>query len=217
LLTRSGYFTLAAAALAATTLAGCDDFNRAIGREKVVPDEFAVVSRAPLAIPPDFSLRPPRIGAQRPQETPPVDQARQTVFRAGEDQQTTLPPAADQRSPGEGELLREAGAANAPTDIRQLVDTEAQSSSEFSDSFVDKLAFWRKDKPGPSDQVIDPAQETERLKGLKDTKDTKDTGAAAGTAAGGAAPAATPTGLASAPTIERTKPASSSSWFGSLF
>lgn len=219
MLIRSGYFALAAAALAAASLAGCEDFNRAIGREKVVPDEFAVVSRAPLAIPPDFSLRPPRIGAQRPQETAPVEQARQTVFRAGEDQQTTLPPAADQRSPGEGELLREAGAANAPTDIRQLIDTEAQSSNEFSDSFVDKLAFWRKDKPGPSDQVIDPSQETERLKGLKDgkdTKDTKDTGAS-GSPAANATAAAAPAGLASAPTIERTKPASSSSWFGGLF
>src|SRR5665213_82016 len=83
--------------VAATPLGGCDSINRALGREKVVPDEFAVVSRAPLAIPPDYSLRPPRIGALRPQEAAPVDQARQTVFRAGEPQ-TALPPAADQRS-----------------------------------------------------------------------------------------------------------------------
>lgn len=201
---RSRYFALAAVLLAAPSLAGCQDFNRAIGREKVVPDEFAVVSRAPLAIPPDFSLRPPRIGVQRPQEAPAVEQARQTVFRAGEDQQANLPPAADKRSPGEGELLREAGAANAPTDIRQLVDTEAQTANDMSDSFVDKLAFWRKEKPGSPDQVIDPAQEAERLKGVKD----------AGKPAGAAATA----GLEGLPTIERTKPAaSSSSWFGSLF
>jgi len=211
LLNRSGYFALASAVLAAASLGGCQDFNRAIGREKVVPDEFAVVSRAPLAIPPDFSLRPPRVGAQRPQEAAPVDQARQTVFRAGEDQQATLPPAAEQRSPGEGELLREAGAASAPTDIRQLVDTEAQSSSELSDGFVDKLAFWRKDKPSAADQVIDPTQEAERLKSLKDAK-TANPPANAATQA-----QAAPTGLASAPTIERTKPASSSSWFGRLF
>jgi hypothetical protein len=198
---RLQYFALAAAAVAAS-LSGCQDFNRAIGREKVVPDEFAVVSRAPLAIPPDFALRPPRVGVQRPQETAPVEQARQTVFRAGEDQQSSLPPAADKRSPGEGELLREAGAASAPNDIRQLIDTEAQSSNDMSDSFVDKLAFWRKDKPGSTDQVIDPGQEAERLKGLKDV---------------GKAPAPATAGLASAPTIERTKPAASSSWFGNLF
>jgi hypothetical protein len=170
-----------------------------------------------LAIPPDFSLRPPRVGVQRPQETAPVEQARQTVFRAGDDQQTTLPPAADKRSPGEGELLREAGAANAPTDIRQLVDTDAQTSSELSDSFVDKLAFWRKDKPGPLDQVIDPTQEAERLKALKDVKAPNAPATAAATQGQTTQAQAAPAGLASAPTIEPTKPASSSSWFGRLF
>src|SRR5271163_1852985 len=97
---------LGALLLAAASLGGCDDFMRAIGREKVVPDEFAVVSRAPLAVPPDFSLRPPRIGAQRPQEVAAVDQARQTVFRAGAQGDSALPPAAGARSPGEDELLR---------------------------------------------------------------------------------------------------------------
>ena len=135
-----------------------------------MPDEFAVVSRAPLAIPPDFSLRPPRIGAQRPQEQATVDQARQTVFRAGEDAKSNLPPAAEQRSPGEDVLLRDAGAAGAPSNIRQLVDTDASSSGDLSDSFVDKLAFWRpkEQKLGATDNVIDPAQEAERLKDQKD-------------------------------------------------
>ena len=33
-----------------------------------MPDEFAVESRAPLTVPPDFDLRPPEPGAPRPQE-----------------------------------------------------------------------------------------------------------------------------------------------------
>lgn len=188
----------------ATALGGCDAFNRAIGKDKVVPDEFAVVSRAPLAIPPDFSLRPPRIGAQRPQEQAPVDQARQTVFRIGEDAKATLPPAAETRSPGEGELLKEAGAAAATTNIRQLVDTDATSPTDMSDSFVDKLAFWRKDdQPAPNDAVINPVQESERLKDQKDQKD------------GQAAP--TPSPLVGAAVIERTKAQTSSGWFSWLF
>jgi hypothetical protein len=198
-------FCVLAALLAATALAGCDSFYRAIGKEKVVPDEFAVVSRAPLAIPPDFSLRPPRIGAQRPQEQAPVEQARQTVFRAGEDAKTNLPPAAEQRSPGEGMLLREAGAGGAPSNIRQLIDTDASSTNAMSDSFVDKLAFWRKEqKPGAPDAVIDPVQEAERLKDQKDQKDGK------------APPPAAP--LAGVPVIEKTKAGGSSTgWFGWLF
>lgn len=189
------------ASASATALGGCDAFNRAIGKDKVVPDEFAVVSRAPLAIPPDFSLRPPRIGAQRPQEQAPVDQARQTVFRVGDDASANLPPAAEQRSAGEGELLKEAGAAGATSDIRKLVETDATSQNDLSDSFVDKLAFWRKDdKPAPNDAVINPVQESERLKDQKDQKD-------------GAAPAP----LEGAAFIERTKAQTSSGWFGWLF
>jgi hypothetical protein len=191
---------LGALLLAAAALGGCDDFMRAIGKEKVVPDEFAVVSRAPLAVPPDFSLRPPRIGALRPQEVAAVDQARQTVFRAG-GQTDALPPAAEQRSPGETELLKEAGAANAPDNIRQLVETDATTRDDMSDSFVDKLAFWRKEqKLGPTDQVIDPTAEAQRLKDQKDAKSPD-----------------APSAFEAAPTIEKTKPTATSSWLGWLF
>jgi hypothetical protein len=182
-------------ALAALVLGGCDSFYRAIGQEKVIPDEFAVVSRAPLAIPPDYSLRPPRFGEQRPQEVTAQEQARQTVFRVGDDQAANLPAPADQRSPGETELLKDAGAADAPKDIRQLVDTDA--SQQMSDSLVDKLAFWRKDdKPGPTDAVINPVAEEDRLKSADGTSPTPE--------------------LAGKPRIERTQD-NNSSWFGWLF
>lgn len=44
--------------LAGGVLAACSDFRKAIGREKSSPDEFAVMVRAPLSLPPDFTLRP---------------------------------------------------------------------------------------------------------------------------------------------------------------
>ena len=39
-------------------LAGCSDFRRAVGSEKSSPDEFEVVLRPPLSLPPGFSDRP---------------------------------------------------------------------------------------------------------------------------------------------------------------
>ena len=45
------------------------------------PDEFAVVTRAPLSMPPDYGLRPPRPGAARPNETSPRDDARSKLLR----------------------------------------------------------------------------------------------------------------------------------------
>ncbi len=158
--------------------------------EKVVPDEFAVVSRAPLAIPPDFALRPPRPGAAPTQETSPTEQAKQTIFRAGEQQ--AMLPGAENLSAGENALLKQAGAANASPDIRQTITKEArEAASPVDQSFVDKLLFWRSpdsDVP-PVDAVIDPQLEAQHLKDAK--------------AAASASP--TPPGMAGAPTIERLK------------
>jgi hypothetical protein len=48
----------------------------ALGMGKRSPDEFAVVRRAPLIVPPDFELRPPEPGAPRPNIGRTSDQAR---------------------------------------------------------------------------------------------------------------------------------------------
>jgi DUF3035 family protein len=58
-------------------LGGCarGTVQNALGIGKRTPDEFSVVQRAPLVIPPDFELRPPRPGEARPQ-TSTSDQAR---------------------------------------------------------------------------------------------------------------------------------------------
>ena len=72
------------ALVAAAALSGCTDTRRALGLEKSTPDEFNVVSRAPLSLPPDYRLRPPQPGATRPQEGTVQQQAKQSIFRAGE-------------------------------------------------------------------------------------------------------------------------------------
>ena len=45
-------------------LAGCSDFRRAVGTEKSSPDEFEVVVRPPLSLPPGFADRPEDILAK---------------------------------------------------------------------------------------------------------------------------------------------------------
>lgn len=61
-------------------LGGCSDPKKALGLGKRSPDEFTVVTRAPLSLPPEYALRPPQPGVQRPQELGPVEAARQSVF-----------------------------------------------------------------------------------------------------------------------------------------
>src|SRR5205085_355976 len=67
----------------ALVISGCSDLKKAIGLERSTPDEFAVESRAPLTMPPDFDLRPPQPGTSRPQEKSADQQARQVFERAG--------------------------------------------------------------------------------------------------------------------------------------
>jgi hypothetical protein len=59
------------------------NFKQMIGIEPTPPDEFAVESRAPLTIPPDFQLRPPQPGAPRPQEADVANKAQGVVDNAG--------------------------------------------------------------------------------------------------------------------------------------
>jgi hypothetical protein len=68
---------LVLAASAAASLAGCagsGPFNRAR------PDEFAVARNAPLVVPPDFALTPPRPGEPDASGIDPRAQALQALF-----------------------------------------------------------------------------------------------------------------------------------------
>ena len=57
---------LGAALAGSAILAGCS--SNGSGGGSNAPDEFRVVRKAPLTIPPDYNLRPPAPGEARPQE-----------------------------------------------------------------------------------------------------------------------------------------------------
>jgi hypothetical protein len=101
--------TLAVLATGAAALSSCS----AIRGDKQQPDEFAVAREAPLVVPPDFALRPPRPGAPRPQEVDAQSQAMQALFGPT----ATVPG----RTPGEEALLTKAGANRSTADIRSTV------------------------------------------------------------------------------------------------
>jgi len=69
--------------LLSIAVSGCSNFKQMVGIEPTSPDEFAVESRAPLTIPPDFDLRPPAPGAGRPQEVSAASKAKTAIDNAG--------------------------------------------------------------------------------------------------------------------------------------
>ena len=148
----------AVAVVAALSLTGCSEARRALGYDKAPPDEFAVMARAPLAQPPDFTLRPPTPGAPRPQEGTVRDQARGVLVpgRSG----FTLGGSTG-RSQGEQVILTKAGADQADPNIRRKVDEETTALIETDSGFADKILFWQ-DKPVPG-EPLDASQEAKRL------------------------------------------------------
>lgn len=64
-------------------LPACSDFRQIVGLDQQGPDEFAVETRAPLTIPPDFSLRPPEPGSPRPQDATAAQRAQKVMETAG--------------------------------------------------------------------------------------------------------------------------------------
>jgi len=79
-----GLSLLAVASLCSVLLlCGCQSLRQMVGIDRTGPDEFAVESRAPLTIPPDFELRPPQAGAARPQEVTAAERARKAIDTAG--------------------------------------------------------------------------------------------------------------------------------------
>jgi hypothetical protein len=70
-------FRILALATAGAMLAGCSGgVQESLGLKKKAPDEFSVVRNAPLSLPPNFSLRPPKQGAVGEGREPQRDQAR---------------------------------------------------------------------------------------------------------------------------------------------
>jgi hypothetical protein len=152
-----------AGAIVAMVLGGCDRVRETVGLTKRAPDEFTVVTKAPLVIPPNFSLRPPQPGARRPQETQPRDRARRALVSSGRGGQAAAAASVPEGSSGgEGALLKQAGALDADPSIRATIDRETTQMAEQDSSFAERLIFWQ-DKPAYG-STLDAEKEAKRLR-----------------------------------------------------
>jgi hypothetical protein len=73
----------------------CSNVKKTLGMERSQPDEFAVVERAPLTMPPNFNLMPPQPGAPRPQEAKTTATAQSLVLGTQTDKAVADTTAAD--------------------------------------------------------------------------------------------------------------------------
>ncbi len=122
---------LLSAGLAMTLVTGCAGLSGS-----TAPDEFRVVKKAPLVVPPEYSLRPPEAGQSQPFE---VDEERAGSASAfGSD-------IGQNASAGERALVAAAGASAVSPVIRQRVDWEEAKTIRKSASIADRVLFWQRD------------------------------------------------------------------------
>lgn len=147
---------LAPALLAIMLLAGCDTtIQESLGLGKRAPDEFQVVRRAPLVIPPSATLPPPRPGAAGP--------GRSTAAEAEELLTGRPADTAPRGSPAELALLQ-ASPVQAEPDVRsRIVEEDGELLSTARRTFLFILDFQRAQFE-PEDEVLDAGAEAAQLR-----------------------------------------------------
>jgi hypothetical protein len=146
-----------------------------VGLGRRSPDEFSVVSRPPLTVPPDFSLRPPQEGGAvndsqadaKARALVTGEQSPETVYdgqRMGPaDTAVGIVTSGSLESNAEAEFLSKAGTSQADPDIRdKLYQAQSEKKKEEDDSL---LSLGGKDEDSV---IVDAKAEKERLKKNKD-------------------------------------------------
>jgi hypothetical protein len=131
--------TVLAMSVCATALSGCDSMRHMAGLDKKSPDEFAVTTKAPLVIPPDFNLRPPLPGAPPTNALEPSDTAQAALFTPT-DPQTAAASMGGNYTPGEKMFLANAKAQTADPGIRARLNADQRAAIQNADrSFTDRV------------------------------------------------------------------------------
>lgn len=161
-------FMLPLAVAGVLALSACAEVRQELGMGRHSPDEFTVVKRAPLTLPPEYALRPPS-----PDNLPPASEttkAARTVLMG--EKQDVAPATADTA------FLQKAGAQDPDPAIRGQINRDNGYIALQNRSVTDRLIFWNDDSTSRDNapaSVVDPKAEAERVrKNLDEGKPVND-------------------------------------------
>ena len=140
---------LLTASLGVLTLGACSS----LGGERPTPDEFRVVTKAPLSVPPEYSLRPPPAGQAQPDE---VTRNADLAVSFGQD-------FGKDASASEKLLVASAGAIAVNPIIRSQVDYEEAGIIRKDRGFADRVLFWRGTEEEQAEALTDTATGAESV------------------------------------------------------
>lgn len=138
-------------------LAACSTATKAFGLKQSAPNEFNILTKAPLVVPPEYNLRPPRIGESSAEDNYTQKAAREALIGNIDDVEP---------SRGEMALLSKAGAPRANPEIR--IEIDGQNSVERkTDSLTSRILFWENGQgKNPNGTPLDPEAEAARLEAI---------------------------------------------------
>jgi hypothetical protein len=161
---KNGLRAALALAVAAMALTGCDTIRNAAGMDKSAPDEFAVTTKAPLVIPPDYNLQPPRPGAVPTNQVDPTDSAENALF--GNDPATIAAQLPNTFSETEKMVLANAKVQNIDPQIHQNLASDYKNMVATDDGFTKDILFWQKPKTDEG-QALDADKEAKTIDGKR--------------------------------------------------
>lgn len=146
-------------------LVSCSSVKKEIGLGRNSPDEFAVVTRAPLSMPPEYDLTPPKSGDEANAEavSSAQKQAKSLVFK------TDVNIASSNTSPAEAVLLNKAGAGQADESIRLTVDREA-GQVDVKDPYLGRRLLGLGNPDAEKGEALNPTEEMQRLNDAEHTE-----------------------------------------------
>lgn len=149
---------LLATACAGMGLSACTQTTKALGLTKNAPNEFNILTKAPLVVPPEYNLRPPQIGTSNAENNYSQKSAREALIGDVDEAEPTR---------GEVVLMSKAGVGRANQEIRLEIDG-SNSVERKSKSFSDQVLFWRDGKViKPDGSPVDPEIEARRVESMQ--------------------------------------------------
>lgn len=145
------------AALSGLVLGGCTQTTKALGITKNAPNEFNILTKAPLVVPPEYNLRPPQLGTSSAENNYTQKSAREALIGNVDDAEPTR---------GEIVLMSKAGVGNANQEIRLEIDG-SNSVERKSAAFSDRVLFWKDGRViNPDGSPLDNEVEAKRLESV---------------------------------------------------
>lgn len=185
---KPGILFTASTLLLLTACAG-NSVKETLGIGHKPPDEFRVVSRPPLSVPPQFNLRPPASGAQS-QSIVPADRKAQSIITGsstGKDKagniavddgnvfdlkegsvdtavtpvdSVSLPPATAQENAGESQFLKNIGVDKADPKVRDTLAQQRIAAQEKRE----EASWWNiLSTPEKKETLVDAKAEAKRI------------------------------------------------------